>query len=286
MRKIKKFFIVSFIFIIIIQIVNTSYGATAVTKEGLERGLKSLQSTFSGEDISMQYNINEDSIAISADGETYSTKYDLTDGLKPIFTTEIPISSYTDESELSEQMGGVFSMQVIAYSLVANIQGVSPIDALEYCMTAMLKDSSSFILDDTDGLYDSKRTMTDSEGLNSYISTIEVQNLEGASPTIVTTFQVDATADFSRLKGYSNNPDESLYGYSLQDYNSSNNDDTYNYSNEPATSRSSTTSRDSTISTTELPKTGINIILLVTVLISCIIALVYAINIKRYKDVK
>lgn len=239
MSKIKKVLTIILISIFIIVQFTTICLAAAVpvTDENLN---EALQKFVKANDDNYSISASNNIINITEDDETYTVSYDLTN--QPTFVFETVIKKGMSYSEFQKQENNFFDLPMLGYVAVANIQGVEKENisiylARSYLESSLNKDTSGenkyTIVDDLnvsegvtiektddpntiytsefgnrvieylDNMYSDKLTISDSADINSYVYTIEKQDITDTSRKLVATTTVNLDADFSKIKGTS-----------------------------------------------------------------------------------
>lgn len=238
MSKFKRGFIIEIIFVIVfINIISISYATSiTVTDENLNIALQNFTSSSSNED-NYEISMNNGIITVKSDGETYTINYDLSDN--PTFSVTSPITQGMTYEQFNTEISKLF-LPMIGYIAVANVQGVEVEDSLAYWTMCLFgsafsgisnSSSSSFVIVDdgtvvensdatviyesefgehvmeyVNAVYGKKQTFSDDaeiEGLNSFTLTTEQTEITNTSCNLVSTIEVDLSADFSQLIGYS-----------------------------------------------------------------------------------
>lgn len=231
--------------VLVILCTNICYATVVtVTDENLKDALQKFSSSEANEE---NYNItvSNNSIIMSANNETYTLKYDLSN--KPTFTFEIPIEkgmSYDDFKKRTDNL----MLPMVGYIAVTNIQGVAVEDASAYFLFSYLgsafngsflfdSSNSYMIIDDTiegvtiesdnpnaikvsefeervmeyvNALYPETQSISDTEGINSYTLTVERKDTTETSCKLVSTLSVNLDADFSKIIGYTQQMEDSF----------------------------------------------------------------------------
>lgn len=248
MQKIKKI-VLLVIFILILNSFFISCYATnvAVTKENLNTSLQKFVSSSANEN-NYEITVSDKTIAITVDEKSYMLNYDLTE--KPKFTLEIPIQqgmSYddfkSDTDNLIIPMIGYVAVSNIqsvefedasAYFLMTYLSNAfngSWTGDNEYVIVDDINVSDGVIVDKSEGdsktiyasefgervmeyvnaTYKDKQTITDAtSGINSYEWSIEKKDVTATSCKLVSSLSVNTNADFSKIKGYANQMEESF----------------------------------------------------------------------------
>lgn len=210
----------------------------AVTNENLKEALQNFVSSKANK---KNYNISvsDNVINLTVDNKNYILNYDLTD--KPTFSSEVLIEKGMSYEEYDAQTSNL-SSPMLGYLAVANIQGAEFEDAMSYFSLSYAEgalngshssENSYIIYDDTnmsDGvtiikdesdsktiyvsefgervmeyvnyMYPTTQTISDSKDINSYVMTIEKQDVTETSCKLVSTLSVNLDADFSELNGF------------------------------------------------------------------------------------
>ncbi len=236
MLKNKNILITILLFTAILIQLNTTCFATfiPVTDENLTDTFEKFESSEANKD---NYNISVSNnvINITIDNENYVLNYDLTD--KPTFSFELPIEKGMSYEEFKKQTDNLI-LPMLGYIAVANIQGVEFEDASIYFLLSYLESSfngsldsnnSYIIIDDlntedgtiiesnnqntiytsefgdrvieyVNAIYPETQNISDAKGANSYVFTVEKQDMTETSCKLVATLTVNTDADFSKLK--------------------------------------------------------------------------------------
>lgn len=247
MSKTKKVLSIILISIFIVTQFSTIClgAAVPVTDENLN---EALQKFVSSEENEGNYSISASNniINITDDEQTHTLNYDLTDNPTFLFETVIEKGISYEEFE-KETDNLIFPM--IGYVAVANIQGVEVEDAttyfaLSYLESALKQDTSNenkyTIVDDLnvsdgvttektddpntiytsefgdrvieylDNMYKNNIEISDSDDINSYVYTIEKQDITDTSRKLVAKAVVNLDADFSQINGYMDKIEDSF----------------------------------------------------------------------------
>lgn len=232
-------------FVLVILCTNICYATVVtVTDENLKDALQKFSSSEANEE---NYNItvSNNSIIMSANNETYTLKYDLSN--KPTFTFEIPIEKGMSYDDFKKQTDNLM-LPMVGYIAVANIQGVAVEDASAYFLFSYLgsafngsfsfdSSNSYMIIDDTiegvtiesdnpnaikvsefgervmeyvNAVYPETQSISDTEGINSYTLTVERKDTTETSCKLVSTLSVNLDADFSKIIGYTQQMEDSF----------------------------------------------------------------------------
>lgn len=361
MLKFRKIVVVILIIFLLNTLFCNCYATfVTVTKENLNESLQKLIST--DEDyINDKITVSDKVITLTTDGKNYSLNYDLTN--KPTFSFEIPIQKGMSYADFEDQTDSLYYLPFLGYIAVANIQGLEFEEATTYFMMTYLSgafngswssEDSYVIVDDTDlsdgvtikgdsktiyasefgervmeyvnATYEELTTVTDkTSGINSYELTIEKKDVTETSCKLVSSLTVNVDADFSKIKEYDNQEDDSNKDTSTEKDDSNkdtsterddSNKDTAtekddsnkgtatekdNSNNSTATEKdnsnkgtstgqtqqSSGTSKDDTTVKGTLPKTGISNSIYIIIMVSCFISLViFGVKLIKNKDIK
>ena len=232
------------LFLIIFLLCSSSFSCFAisvpVTKESLTSALQNFTSSDTNEK-NYQFEVSDDAINITVEGEKYSIKYDLSE--KPTFSFKTSVKNGMTFKEFEEQISNLI-LPIIGYGAVVNIQGVSAEDFASYFLPLYLKyalgtfssKNDYLIVDDTvDGFEKpdttdpkiiyvsefSEKVMTfvnatyqdtdevildDSSTYDTFKLFIRKENEQETSCDIVSTVEVNLDADFSQLEGLSKQP--------------------------------------------------------------------------------
>ena len=253
-KKLKKFSLVFTIILLLIAI-NTSYAAVPVTEDNLKSSLQKFSESEANED---NYNITVENgqINISVENQTYNIKYDLT--AKPVFTMEIPIQLGMTYEDFTTKTDGLL-LTMLGYVAVANVQGVEIEDASAYFLFSYLSgalangglstENSYVIVDDlnmsegvtiertddpkmiytsefgnkvmeyVNNMYNEKQTASDSNGINSYVFSVERTEVTDTSCKLLSTLTVNTDDDYSQIKGYAEQAGDSFLGSDVTEEN-------------------------------------------------------------------
>jgi len=233
-----------------------------VTKENLKEAFQKFVSSELNED-NYSISVADDVINITADNESHSLNYDLTD--KPTFSIEIPIEKGMSYEEF-KKTGEDLSLLLLGYLAVANIQGVEMEDAVHYFSFSYLgaalngyysTENSYSIVDDLNleegvtiqknddpktiytsefgdrvmeyvtATYPETQEVSDSDGINSYVMMMERKDTTETSCKLVYTLRVNVDSDFSQLQGYAEKIENSFTNNdtSKENLNSTNNNE-------------------------------------------------------------
>lgn len=238
----KRIFL-SFLFIIFIFVslcINISCAISVpVTDENLNEALQKFVSSEANEE-NYNISISNNFINVIVDNENYTLSYDLTD--KPTFSMELPIQKGISYEEFEKKTENLI-LPMLGYVAVANIQGVEIEDASVYFLFSYLgsalkgsfsSENSYIIVDDlnfsegvtiektdnpktiytsefgdrvieyVNNMYKEKKSISDPEGINSYLLTIEKSDTTDTSCKLVSTLSVNNDADFSKISEYVN----------------------------------------------------------------------------------
>lgn len=231
--------------VLVILCTNICYATVVtVTDENLKDALQKFSSSEANEE---NYNItvSNNSIIMSANNETYTLKYDLSN--KPTFIFEIPIEKGMSYDDFKKQTDNLM-LPMVGYIAVANIQGVAVEDASAYFLFSYLgsafngsfsfnSSNSYMIIDDTiegvtiesdnpkaikvsefgervmeyvNTVYPETQSVSDTEGINSYTLTVERKDTTETSCKLVSTLSVNLDADFSKIIGYTQQMEDSF----------------------------------------------------------------------------
>lgn len=250
----KKFFIsfISMLYIVTIICSNLCWAAPIpITDENLSLAIQNFVASEANED-NYEVTVSNNVINIKVENETYSMTYDLTN--KPIFTMETLIQKGISYNEFNDKTENLI-LPMLGYIAVANIQGVGLEDAGAYFLFSYMGSALSggalssenlyTIVDDlnldegvtlqkTDDpktiytsefgekvleyvneVYKNPQTISDSSGINSYVMTIEKVNIDDTSCKIVSKLIANYDADFSQIKGYSEQMDDAFMDSSI-----------------------------------------------------------------------
>lgn len=228
------------LFIFLISLYATMSYATLVTDRKLDAAF---QKFVSSDENTKNYKISlsDNIITINLEDKNYNLNYDLTD--KPTFTLTVPIEVGMSYEKFKEETGNL-TLPMLGYIAVANIQGVEIEDASSYFLFSYLSGSSNLssnqnlymVVDDlnvsegvtiqksddsttiyasefgnrvmefVNNMYKDKMTITD----DTYSFSVEKQDETDTSCKLVSTLSVNADADFSKLKGYTNSVKDSF----------------------------------------------------------------------------
>lgn len=317
--KIKKI-ISTFLIFLLLSILFTNCYATAVvvTKENLNESFQNMASQTRG----LNFTVSDNTITINFEDQIYTLTYDLTSN--PTFVLEMPIEQGMSYDYFYLAMSYTY-LPMFPWMAVANIQGVDDFMAAEDYFYDTFTDDSQFddilqnnmnqyeIVDDINrdvdkdennpniiytsefgeraveyvtNVFKDKITISDSaNGINSYVTTIELKDVTDSSCKLVCTLTVNLDADFSKMSNF-NDTDNNNSASNNNDNNNnySNNIELNTETNEPQ--QSTPTDTDNTIATPDIPQTAVNNIVLyiaIAFIIIIIIAIVLII-IKLRKD--
>jgi len=256
--------LISFLFAIFVLVslyTNICYAESAkVTKENLTKTFEELVLSDSNED-NMDVLVEDDVIKFTVDNETCVVNYDLTG--EPTFSTEISIEKGMSYEEVVKKIENL-ALPMLGYAVVAKIQGVEFQDSLMYYALTSAEEmlNSSYatenpyvIVDDLNNnggiaiektddpktIYTSEfgdrvmeyvnavcpevQTESDSNQINSYTATTKRQNTTETSCKLLYTITVNTDADFSKIKGYT---DEMFENDGADDEKNNSNDNKIN----------------------------------------------------------
>lgn len=243
MRKYKRLVVVIAIAIVLCLITGFCYAKPVeVTEEKLKKSLKEFEK-FS-EDENYKFDVSNNKIKVTTDEGSCYIDYDLEK--EPTFLTKISVRKGMSYQEFKKETENVLN-PFLGYIAVANIQGTTIEDAAAYMTTKIFNhafsgttsSNSYVIVDDTalsegvtinkdpndtktiyvsefgdrvmeyvNSVYESKQTIEDKDGANTFALTIERTNITDTSCDIVSKLTVNPNGDFSRIKGSS----EDIFG--------------------------------------------------------------------------
>ncbi len=283
------------VFLIVSIFSSISYAEPIqVTEENLKTAINNLlASDLNGGKYSAT--VQGGNIAVSSNSKQYNIKYTLSG--QPTFTYTTTVNSGTTYQDF-EDMKEKLILPMAGYLAVANIQGLTVDECISYMSTLALTGSfNDFLVGDGDekqseyeedkiqfvkGLFETKKTIKDNTvlGINSFVLTTELKDVTTDSCNIVSTVSVDTNANFASLKASNSGEDGQPSGSGATDNPSS------DEQGEPA-STPRIVKIDDTQSPKDIPQTGSNSGILVTVILGIIaLAIISLINNKRYKDIK
>lgn len=243
MRKYKRLVVAIAIAIVLCLITGFCYAKPVeVTEEKLKKSLKEFEK-FS-EDENYKFDVSNNKIKVTTDEGSCYIDYDLEK--EPTFLTKISVRKGMSYQEFKKETENVLN-PFLGYIAVANIQGTTIEDAAAYMTTKIFNhafsgttsSNSYVIVDDTalsegvtinkdpndtktiyvsefgdrvmeyvNSVYESKQTIEDKDGANTFALTIERTNITDTSCDIVSKLTVNPNGDFSRIKGSS----EDIFG--------------------------------------------------------------------------
>lgn len=243
MRKYKRLVVVIAIAIVLCLITGFCYAKPVeVTEEKLKKSLKEFEK-FS-EDENYKFDVSNNKIKVTTDEGSCYIDYDLEK--EPTFLTKISVRKGMSYQEFKKETENVLN-PFLGYIAVANIQGTTIEDAAAYMTTKIFNhafsgttsSNSYVIVDDTalsegvtinkdpndtktiyvsefgdrvmeyvNSVYESKQTIEDKDGANTFALTIERTNITDTSCDIVSKLTVNLNGDFSKIKGSS----EDIFG--------------------------------------------------------------------------
>lgn len=243
MRKYKRLVVVIAIAIVLCLITGFCYAKPVeVTEEKLKKSLKEFEK-FS-EDENYKFDVSNNKIKVTTDEGSCYIDYDLEK--EPTFLTKISVRKGMSYQEFKKETENVLN-PFLGYIAVANIQGTTIEDAAAYMTTKIFNhafsgttsSNSYVIVDDTalsegvtinkdpndtktiyvsefgdrvmeyvNSVYESKQTIEDKDGANTFALTIERTNITDTSCDIVSKLTVNSNGDFSKIKGSS----EDIFG--------------------------------------------------------------------------
>ena len=205
-----------------------------ITEEKLKNVLKEFEKLSEGEDC--KFDVSNNKIKVTTDEESYYIDYDLEK--EPTFSTKISVRKGMSYQEFKKEAEGLQN-PFLGYIAVANIQGTTLEDATTYIVmqafnsafSGTTSSNSYVIVDDTDllegatinkdpndtktiyvsefenrvmeyvnSIYESKKTIEDKNGANTFTWTIERTNITDTSCDIVSKLTVNLNGDFSKIK--------------------------------------------------------------------------------------
>lgn len=249
----KKFFISCIFSIYILTVICTNLCWAApipITEDNLRIAIQNFV-TSEANDENYEVTVANNIITVKMEGEIYSLSYDLTN--KPTFTMETLIQKGISYNEFNDKTENLI-LPMLGYIAVANIQGVGVEDAGTYFLLSYMgsalggglsTENSYVIIDDLnmgegitvektddpktiytsefgdkvieymDEVYKNTQTISDSSGINSYVMTIEKVNVDANSCKLVSKLIANHDADFSQIKGYSEQMDDAMMDTSI-----------------------------------------------------------------------
>lgn len=235
MRKYKRIVVAIAIAMVLCLITGFSYAKPVeVTEEKLKKSLKEFEK-FS-EDENYKFDVNNNKIKVTTDEGSCYIDYDLKK--EPTFLTKISVREGMSYQEFKKETENVLN-PFLGYIAVANIQGTTIEDAAAYMATKIFNhafsgttsSNSYVIVDDTalsegetinkdpndtktiyvsefgdrvmeyvNSVYESKQTIEDKDGANTFTLTIERTNITDTSCDIVSKLTVNLNGDFSKIK--------------------------------------------------------------------------------------
>ncbi len=243
MRKYKRIVVAIAIAMVLCLITGFSYAKPVeVTEEKLKKSLKEFEK-FS-EDENYKFDVSNNKIKVTTDEGSCYIDYDLKK--EPTFLTKISVREGMSYQEFKKETENVLN-PFLGYIAVANIQGTTIEDAAAYMATKIFNhafsgttsSNSYVIVEDTalsegvtinedpndtktiyvsefgdrvmeyvNSVYESKQTIEDKDGANTFTLTIERTNITDTSCDIVSKLTVNSNGDFSKIKGSS----EDIFG--------------------------------------------------------------------------
>lgn len=235
MRKYKRIVVAIAIAMVLCLITGFSYAKPVeVTEEKLKKSLKEFEK-FS-EDENYKFDVSNNKIKVTTDEGSCYIDYDLKK--EPTFLTKISVREGMSYQEFKKETENVLN-PFLGYIAVANIQGTTIEDAAAYMATKIFNhafsgttsSNSYVIVDDTalsegetinkdpndtktiyvsefgdrvmeyvNSVYESKQTIEDKDGANTFTLTIERTNITDTSCDIVSKLTVNLNGDFSKIK--------------------------------------------------------------------------------------
>ena len=229
------------VMLLVVGLSSTCFAAVTVTEENLKTALQEFQASEANEDgytITMANNI----ISVTLEGETYNLSYDISgekptftyevpiqkgmsydefekkcgDALMLPMIGYIAVANiqgveledattYFTFAYLSAAMGsGSISLEN-SYIIVDDLnvsEGVTIQKDPNDTKTIYTSEFGDRVIEYTNSLYKEKQTMQDSEGITSFIYTLENTEKTDTSCKLISKIEVDVNADYSKLNGY------------------------------------------------------------------------------------
>lgn len=310
MKKTLKKLLVFTIFLITMLNCYTICSANVqITNENL---ISAFQKFESSEENKNKYSIKLENGQIkvtTSNGEVYIVNYTLED--KPTFTLEMPIKDGMSYNDFKRQTQNLI-VPVVGYFAIANIQGVEYKDSREYFYSYLdgefngflSKNNSYVVVDDINSennividnnvsiinasefstkvmeyvkkVYKDKQTINDLDDINSFVWSIEKQDIPNSNTSckLISTVTVNLDANFSKLKNYSNlannTPTQTIPA------NTAGTITTENNANEDI---------DNTTTNSNLPAVGKEVIVDIICIVSFVILIVTIIRVVKYKGI-
>lgn len=210
----KIYFIFAIIIFICIFISRTVYGINVkITEENLNNAFQSYKET------GYEFEFKNNKIIMSNENESYEVDYDLTN--KPTFYVSIPINSDMTYEQYSAQSNNLL-LPMTMYCVVAEMEGADGNDALGYIignmtslgMTPMSQENFNALNFVQEAIGD-KKVVSDEDKLNSYIWTMELNNITSSSCNLISKIEINSEADFSKIGQYIANGNNSGVWYDI-----------------------------------------------------------------------
>ena len=258
MFKLKRIFVISMIFILILgNLYLSSYAASIeITKDGLKNSLNN----YADSDVNVngyKFIIDDSIITITENLNEYKLKYDLTN--KPTFSYEVEVKQGMSYDEF-ENKSNELTLPFICYSAIANINGIDfkdselyyALNLLSVGLSELSNNNSNYIIvkdnknnsdninveitsnssktihesefgdhvmEYVNSLYNEKTSYKDSEGINSYEWILEKKNITDTSCTLSSTISINTDADFSKIKSYMDSFSDSFMNKEITEQN-------------------------------------------------------------------
>ena len=311
MKNTLKILIVFTIFSVLILNHYTVCSAnTEITNENLNSAFHKFESS---EENKEKYKIKTENNKIqitTLSGEVYVVNYTISD--KATFTLEMPIKDGMSYNDFKRQTKNLI-LPSIGYYGVANVYGIEYKDLVAYFNSyldnefegflsrnnsyvvfddinsgnnAVINDNdnnvtiinasefSSRVMEYVNNIYSDKQTLDDSDDVNSFVWSIEKQDIENSNCKLISTITINLNAEFSKIKNY---------------YNLVNNTPVQNVtSNVLGTITPENTDNgdvDNTTTTGSIPAVGKQIVIDVICIISIVILIVAMIRAEKYKGI-
>lgn len=308
-NTLKKLIVFTIFLITILNCYTICSANVQITNENLTSAFQKFESS---EENKNKYSINLENNQIkvtTSNGEVYIVNYILES--KPTFTLEMPIKDGMSYNDFKRQTQNLI-IPVVGYLAIANIQGVEYKDSSEYFYSyledeftgSLSKNDSYVVVDDinsednavintnasiinasefstkvmeyVNNVYKDKQTINDSDDINSFVWSIEKQDIPNSNTSckLISTVTVNVDADFSKLKNYSNlannTPTQTIPANNVGAVTSENN---------------TNNDIDNTITNSNLPAVGKEIIVDIICMVSLIILIVAMIITEKYKGI-
>ena len=229
--------LVIFILIIMIIVPNISKAEpVTLTKENFKKQFDKILELSSDNEEKVKFEITDDEIKMKNEEKSFTIKYDLTN--EPQFTSSVEVKNGMTYDEYSDEVIGLI-MPVFGYIAVAGANGVEPKDSSVYIFTSIFyneflseifEQEGYTVVDDEDEILQSEKTIKKSEfgnhvmefvnakykdrqiyvdneegGIDSFSWNTEMKNVTENSCKLVSTLTIKKDADFTKLKDFAKN---------------------------------------------------------------------------------